>query len=79
MTAILKNWDFMRILRLGMGLWIIYSSFTDRQPLIGLLGTFFVYQAIMNVGCCGSGGCSIPTAKIDDKNQLKDVDYEEVK
>lgn len=79
MTTILKNWDFMRILRLGMGLWVIYTSFTDHQPLFGLFGAFFVYQAVMNIGCCGSGGCSIPDNKRNDNSQTKDIDYEEVK
>lgn len=79
MTTILKNWDFMRILRLGMGLWVIYSSFTDRQPLLGFLGAFFVYQAVMNIGCCGSNGCNIPNKPNSQNLPSKEVDYEEVK
>jgi hypothetical protein len=65
MKVILKNWDLVRMLRFGMGLWVLYSSFTEHQPLLGLIGVFFVYQALMNVGCCSSRNCSISENKTD--------------
>ena len=76
MTAILENWNFMRFLRLSMGLWLVYSAFTDHQPLLGLLGGVFALQAIMNAGCCGSSGCAIPNTRSTTKEPIQ---YEEVK
>ncbi len=79
MTAVLKNWDFMRILRMGMGLWLIYSAFVDHQPLLGLLGGLFALQAIMNVGCCGAGGCATPNTRQSTQKNIEKTQYEEVK
>lgn len=80
MRALLENWNFMRFLRLGMGLWLVYSAFADRQPLLGLLGGVFALQAIMNAGCCGSGGCAMPVARQNTSQTTKEpIQYEEVK
>ncbi|AXE17688.1 hypothetical protein DR864_08030 [Runella rosea] len=79
MTAVLKNWDFMRILRMGMSLWLIYSAFVDHQPLLGLLGGLFALQAVMNVGCCGSGGCAAPNTRQSAPKTIEETQYEEVK
>jgi hypothetical protein len=79
MATVLKNWNFMRILRMGMGLWLIYSAFVDHQPLLGLLGGLFALQAIMNVGCCGSGGCATPYTRQSTSKTIEETHYEEVK
>lgn len=79
MTALLTNWNFMRIFRLGMGLWIIYSSFSDNQPLMGIVGGFFALQAILNMGCCGSGRCAISHTTNQSVTDTKDIEYEEIK
>ena len=80
MTALLENWNFMRFLRLGMGLWLVYSAFVDHQPLLGLLGGVFALQAIMNAGCCGSSGCAMPGARQHNGTTTKEpVHYEEIK
>ncbi len=80
MTALLKNWDFIRVLRLAMALWIGYSAVIDHQPWLGLMAAFLGYQAIFNVGCCGAASCSVPGRSIKDKSaESKDIDYEEVK
>lgn len=80
MTAILENWNFMRFLRLGMGLWLVYSAFADHQPLLGLLGGVFALQAIMNAGCCGSNGCATPNIRQSTgQTTIEPIQYEEVK
>ncbi|MEI7581461.1 hypothetical protein [Runella sp.] len=80
MTAILQNWNFMRFLRLGMGLWLVYSAFADHQPLLGLLGSVFALQAIMNAGCCGASGCAMPNARQSTGQITKEpIQYEEIK
>ena len=79
MTAVLKNWDFMRLLRMGMGLWLIYSAFIDRQPLLGLMGGLFALQAAFNVGCCGSAGCATTSNRQSASKTIEETHYEEVK
>lgn len=70
----------MRLLRLGMGLWLFYSAFADHQPLLGLLGGLFAFQSIMNIGCCGMGGCATPNIRQSDLDKTTDtIHYEEVK
>ena len=51
MEAIAQQWNFMRILRLVVGIWGIYSSITDSQPLFGILGGVFILQSLLNVEC----------------------------
>ncbi|MFN8348599.1 MAG: hypothetical protein U0X91_26595 [Spirosomataceae bacterium] len=80
MTTLLQNWNFMRLLRLGMGFWVIYSAFADRQPLLGLLGGLFVLQALTNTGCCAAGGCATPVRNVStEPSQAEEIHYEEVK
>jgi hypothetical protein len=79
MPTLLRNWDLMRILRMGMGLWLIYSAFADRQPLLGLMGGLFALQAVLNVGCCGANGCASPNYRQSKTYSHEETVYEEVK
>jgi len=60
MNNILKNWGFVRIIRLlagvGFGIYAVISSDYMFLWLTGML----VFQAIFNISCCGAGGCSSP-------------------
>lgn len=78
MKALLEPWGFMRILRLFMGGIILYQSFMNHQPLIGLLGGFFVLQVLLNTGC-GAGRCSPKIGKMKEDSRVDEIDYEEVK
>ena len=78
LSTYLQNWNLMRILRLGMGVWLGYSAFAENQPLLGMLGAIFALQAILNIGCCGAGGCATP--RQNNTTQLpEDISYEEIK
>lgn len=79
MLTVLENWNLMRILRMGMGLWLIYSAFADHQPLLGLMGGLFALQAALNVGCCGGGGCASPNLRQSSTSLNDEPVYEEVK
>jgi len=60
---IVSNWHFMRVLRLGAGLFIAYQAWQDGTILVGLLGSIFIFQAISNTGCCASGTCAVQSGK----------------
>ncbi len=55
------GWNFMRFVRLGFGVGFIIRTIQTNDTLIGLVGAFFLFTAITNIGCCGSNGCTIPT------------------
>jgi hypothetical protein len=78
MTTLLKNWDFIRFLRLGIGLWLGYAAISEHQLIIGVMAGLFLLQAIMNIGC-GSKGCNVPFSKSNTNQKVEDISFEEVK
>lgn len=74
--VIFSNWNFMRFIRLGLGIVIVIQSVISRDWATGVLGLIFTGLALFNIGCCGVGGCSTPTAKINEP--AKEIIYEEV-
>lgn len=78
MENILKDWGGMRIIRLLMGIYIIVESIREHQTLLGLLGGFFLYQAIMNTGC-PMGACEVKPKSKTQESTTETVDFEEIK
>ena len=76
--TLLTNWNFMRILRLGLGIYIAVQAVENQSILSGIFAAFFILQAVTNTGCCGSSGCAVPIKK-SNSNQIEEVEYEEVK
>ena len=76
---LLNNWSLMRILRAGIGLWLLGVGIYSRDWTIGLFSGFFLYQAITDTGCCGSQACYTPGKKTVGKNgHIPEIEYEEV-
>lgn len=73
----LANWHFMRILRLVMGSVVVYQGMVTYQPMVSILGTVLVAQALLNAGCCGAS-CA-PKEQAEQVNTSDTVEYEEVK
>jgi len=65
-------------MRLGLGLYVAYYAILNKDALSGMLGAFLLYQALANVGCCGVGGCEIPSKNSSNK-QIEEVEFEEIK
>jgi hypothetical protein len=74
---ILAPWDFMRWLRLALGLFFVYQASIQHDMLAGFMGSFFLFQAITNTGFCGTA-CSIPTSSREE-NTSNEVTFEEIK
>ena len=72
------GWNLMRIIRLGLGLWVLVMSIQSRDTTMGLFSAFFVVTAIFGVGCCGASGCYVAPGKTALKG-TDDIDYEEIK
>ncbi len=53
------GWNFMRILRLLVGIISIYYAFGRVDAILGLAGLLFIVSAVFNVGCFGATGCNV--------------------
>tara|TARA_R110000868_G_scaffold36900_7_gene130536 strand:- start:461 stop:694 length:234 start_codon:yes stop_codon:yes gene_type:complete len=58
-----SDWNLMRFIRLGLGLYIGIQAYQTQSILSGILASFLLDQVITNTGCCGSNGCSLPIKK----------------
>ena len=76
--TLLTNWNFMRFLRLGIGIYIAVQAIETLSAFSGVVAVFFIYQAVTNTGCCGSNGCAVPIKK-SNPDKTEEVDFEEIK
>ena len=76
--TLFNNWNFMRFLRLGLGIYIAIQAVETLSILTGIVATFFLFQAITNTGCCGTNSCSVPIKK-GNSDKTEEVEYEEIK
>lgn len=74
--SIVSNWNFFRFLRLVIGVAIIVQGILAKDIMFSIAGLFFTGMAVFNIGCCGTGGCSVPIKKA--AQPTKDISYEEV-
>lgn len=72
MGRILYNWNWMRIVRLGIGGYGLIEGITHSDKLMLGLGAFFLIQAIFNWGCssCDAGNCKIDSNKLNKNERL---------
>jgi hypothetical protein len=77
LQTLLTGWNFMRFLRLGVGIFIGIQAVQYRDVLSGLIASVFLLQAATNTGCCGNNACATNT-NYDSKNTIQDVEFEEV-
>ncbi|MEI6752832.1 MAG: hypothetical protein WCK78_06665 [Paludibacter sp.] len=72
--AYLKDWNYIRILKLVLGLSILISYHYNNENLFLMIGTVLSIQAIFNLSCPG-GSCNVSTDK-DTKQIVKTEKYE---
>jgi hypothetical protein len=76
---ILRNWTFMRALRLVLGIIIVVEAVMAKDVVFGIVGLLFSGMALLNTGCCGTGACyTPPVRRRTDQQTTKDISYEEV-
>jgi hypothetical protein len=75
-SVIFVNWNFMRFVRLVLGIAIIVQSVLVKDWGMTVLGILFTSMPIFNIGCCANSGCSVPTKY--SKPKTEDITYEEV-
>ena len=73
MGKIFSGWNWMRFIRLTLGIFIIIQGVQDKSWLISTLGVLFTIMAFFNADYCYSGSCKMP-ADANDKAQFKNSD-----
>ncbi len=75
------NWHLMRIMRLGIGIMLIVMGIQSKDWAMGLFSIFFLYQAVMDTGCCGTQGCYAPPVRKSNTHAAgeEEAEYEEIK
>lgn len=68
----LKQWNGMRLLRLGIGIAAIVQGLYPPTSFLWIIGAVLVIQAVMNIGCMG-GVCAVP----QNKQQIKQANKHE--
>ncbi|WPQ63078.1 hypothetical protein SIO70_32440 [Chitinophaga sancti] len=74
---LLRGWNFMRVLRLALGIFIIVQGFQSKEWLFMALGGLFTLMPLLNIGCCGASECNtvVPGRS---NNTIEDTTYKEV-
>lgn len=73
----LKQWSFIRALRLFIGVTILINGIHSSETAVMLFGGFFTLLPLLNYGCSPGGTCT-PTISSKKEEQEKEISYEEV-
>lgn len=79
MKNYLSNWNFMRIIRLFLGIIVIIQGIQTQQWMVVALGVLFTLMPLFNIGYCGTAGCITTYSTSKFKKTTEDITYEEVK
>lgn len=76
--TLFTQWNLMRIIRLAAGLFLAVQAVQLYDVMAGFISVILLFQAFTNTGCCGVGGCAVPTTT-KASNSTQEVEYEEIK
>lgn len=75
---LLTGWGVMRLIRLGLGIYMSVTFLMGAPWHFGLLGGILLVTSVLNVGCCGGGACAPRTNADAPPADGDTVRYEEV-
>jgi hypothetical protein len=73
-----SNWNFIKVLKIGLALMVIVQSIQSHDATLGIFGSLFMMQAFLNIGCCGPNGCAVDATK-KESGKIEDIQFVEVK
>lgn len=76
MKRVIQNWNFIRFVRLILGITIIIQGIQSHEMMIILAGSLFGLMAVLNIGCMG-GNCAVPV-KSNQHNHKSNTDEREI-
>lgn len=71
MKAVLQGWNFMRVIRLLLGIIILIQGIIIKDIPSAILGIVFGGMAAANIGCCSTNACTISPVTPKNKTQIK--------
>lgn len=76
------GWDAGRVIRLSIGLLVLGIAAYQFDKLMMVMGGWLVLLPLLNVSCCGTGGCDInhvPKSQRSGQQETEVTSFEEVK
>ncbi|HOZ81882.1 MAG TPA: hypothetical protein PLU85_06305 [Bacteroidia bacterium] len=70
MNKVFSGWNWMRVIRLALGVFIVIQGVHDKSLVFATLGVLFAMMAVFNAGCCYAGSCQMPDDNAD-KSQIE--------
>lgn len=70
-------WTIKRFLQLLFGLYFFWEYYKHPSIFALFIGALMIFQAVMNVGCFSSKGCTVPQ-KNTKYHETDDIEFEEV-
>ena len=79
--GLLHNWHIVRVVYLIISLMLLVQAWQSKEWAFGLVGSLFLYQSLLNTGCCGMSIVSGQNIKINEtaERSLHDTEYTEIK
>ncbi|HNP98357.1 MAG TPA: hypothetical protein PKK99_04850 [Bacteroidia bacterium] len=74
----LSTWNFVRVLRLILGITLLVQTIQNKDLFSGVIGGFLLFQAITNTGCCGVSNCGNVSQNTSEDSNLN-PEYIEIK
>jgi hypothetical protein len=74
--TLFTGWNFMRWIRLAFGIFFAVQTFQTHDTLVSFVAAFFLFTALTNTGCCGSGGCTLKNIP-DNSTKIEESDLKE--
>lgn len=78
MKDYINKWTIQRFLQLLVGAYFIWNYIEDGMIFSLAFGALISFQAILNVGCFSSKGCSTPNNSSSTFSKDDEIDFEEV-
>ena len=76
---IFSGWGFIRLVRLGIAISILNEAWESSSVFFALFGIVFLFQALLNVGCCGYNGCEVEQVSKSTTTDIEDISFKEIK
>ncbi len=78
-VQLLSNWNLTRIIRLGLGIVMIIQAFQMGTIVLGLFGSFFAWQGLLNKGCGANCGAPMYRNTKTVEGEEQETTYTEIK
>jgi len=82
MRDYISGWNFMRFIRLVLGVAIIIQGVNSKEWSFIIMGALFTLMPLFNVGCCAGNSCSTNSTtryRHQPAKPQEETQYEEVR